>query len=345
MPINKNRSAGDNTRAQKARVLAVYHAQNPGKRGFLDSSLEASEYISRTLGAMTNCCTPAVGCSGNPGEFVNFESDFLPGMNITYNGTLYARSYFVTWDPIESADSYTFQFSGGASDVVEQISKEYYKIYTNSLSDYTITAINACGTTTSESLSAPCFLAGSLVQYADGTVKAIEDVRVGDLLLGAFGEKNMVLALHRPLLGNNPMCKINDEHSTTNHHPHVSADKQFYCNDPKTVDEATYGRMHDVIDSLGDVYARYLHGLKQGRVQQLTTGIHLKTVEGSRVVSTIDVYDMPSDTQLYNLVMGGSHTYHVDGYAVTGWPREDDFDYTLWVPSSPSATYNSQKSQ
>jgi hypothetical protein len=39
---------------------------------------------------------------------------------------------------------------------------------------------------------------------------------------------------------------------------------------------------------------------------------------------------MPEDTQLYNLVIGGSHTYHVDGYAVTGWPREDDFDYDLW---------------
>ena len=40
---------------------------------------------------------------------------------------------------------------------------------------------------------------------------------------------------------------------------------------------------------------------------------------------------MPSDTQLYNLVVGGSHTYHVDGYAVTGWPREDDFDYDRWI--------------
>jgi hypothetical protein len=39
---------------------------------------------------------------------------------------------------------------------------------------------------------------------------------------------------------------------------------------------------------------------------------------------------MVPETQLYNLVVGGSHTYHVDGYAVTGWPNEDDFDYDLW---------------
>jgi hypothetical protein len=28
--------------------------------------------------------------------------------------------------------------------------------------------------------------------------------------------------------------------------------------------------------------------------------------------------------------MSGSHTYHVDGYAVTGWPSEHDFDYDTW---------------
>jgi hypothetical protein len=42
-------------------------------------------------------------------------------------------------------------------------------------------------------------------------------------------------------------------------------------------------------------------------------------------------YSLPPETQLYNLVVGGSHTYHVEGYAVTGWPREDDFDYDACV--------------
>ena len=39
---------------------------------------------------------------------------------------------------------------------------------------------------------------------------------------------------------------------------------------------------------------------------------------------------MPPETKLYNFVVGGSHTYFVNGYAVTGWPREDDFDYDKW---------------
>jgi hypothetical protein len=74
-----------------------------------------------------------------------------------------------------------------------------------------------------------------------------------------------------------------------------------------------------------------LHGLAKGRVQTLKLGQPLKTIEGSRVVNTLEAYNLPPETPLYNLVVGGSHTYHVNGYAVTGWPREDDFDYDAWA--------------
>lgn len=333
MPIFTNKSAGENTLAKKARVLASYHINNPGRREFTNSRLESSEYIIRQLGSRISCCTS--GCTDAPGPFVNIEYDLAPnGTSNVYNGITYSYVSYVSWDPIENADSYTFQFPNGSSSVAVRISNELYHIYSN-MSDseeYTINAINACGTSSTSAFTAPCFLAGSIVQLANGKTKAIEDVRAGDLVLGAFGEENMVIALHRPMLGDNLMCKINGNHSTTNHHPHISVDKQFYCNDPQTVDESTYGRYHDVINALGEITPRYLHGLAKGRVQQLVPGIHLKTVQGSCVVSTIETYNLPPETQLYNLVVGGSHTYHVDGYAVTGWPREDDFDYDMWVP-------------
>jgi hypothetical protein len=167
---------------------------------------------------------------------------------------------------------------------------------------------------------------------ADYSTKPIELVCVGDLVLGAFGEVNAVLALHRPRLGEAKMCRINDEHSTTNHHPHIGADKQIYCGDPTTVSAQTYGREHDVLLADGVPGRMFLHGLKKERILQLHCGVDLKTVEGSRSVRSLEVYEMPPETQLYNLVVGGSHTYHVEGYAVTGWPREDDFDYDAWVP-------------
>jgi hypothetical protein len=167
---------------------------------------------------------------------------------------------------------------------------------------------------------------------AGGGTKAIEDVLVHDLVIGAFGEINRVLALHRPILGSAKMCKINDEHSTTNHHPHVSLDRKFYCGDPDLVSGSTYGHKHEVIDENGIVVERMLDGLARERIRKLDVGIELKTIEGSRMTQTIEVYSMSEYTQLYNLVIDGSHTYHVDGYSVTGWPSELDFDYDSWTP-------------
>ncbi len=85
-----------------------------------------------------------------------------------------------------------------------------------------------------------------------------------------------------------------------------------------------------MIDEHGNTVERMLHGLAKERIRKLEIGVELKTIEGSRIVDTVEVYSMPETTQLYNLVIDGSHTYHVDGYAVTGWPCEHDFDYDSW---------------
>jgi hypothetical protein len=100
------------------------------------------------------------------------------------------------------------------------------------------------------------------------------------------------------------------------------------------VEASTYGREHEVLNAEGKPEMRMLHGLKKGRVEELKEGDDLKTLDGVRIVKSLEIYSLPEDTKLFNLVVGGSHTYHVDGYAVTGWPREDDFDYEAWCPKN-----------
>jgi hypothetical protein len=173
------------------------------------------------------------------------------------------------------------------------------------------------------------------VLLASGYSVPIEDVRVGDTVIGAFGEINTVLALHRPLLGDNTMTMINNEHHTSSHHPHVAADRGFYAAKPAVALAQTYGRSHPVIDASGAVVERYLEGLRPERLRTLALGVELKTIEGKRTVTAFENYSLPPETQLYNLVLDGSHTYHVDGYAVTGWPAESDFDYDAWIPKFP----------
>ena len=174
-----------------------------------------------------------------------------------------------------------------------------------------------------------CFLAGSMVAMADGSAKPIELIQIGDSIIGAFGEINNVVALDRTLLGNRSMFMINKNHSTTSEHTHVSIDKKFYSIET-IASYNEWGKSYQVITSDGIVEQVNL-GLAAGRVQTLENGIELKTILGSTTVNLIEEYTLPSDTQLYNLSVDGSHTYHVQGYAVTGWPREDDFDYDTWT--------------
>ncbi len=341
----------------QGRVMAAAKLVNPTAKEFSGMDYQQSARITRTLGQMTVVVQPTTNpryevapcCTGTIAAPAPAPCD-LPG-SITLIGVYgyytnpepsYYFGYDISWEPVIGASYYTislFDTEGGGAPIedfttVEISGPTYLSIYLNTSSvsvDITITAVNDCGISFLPVNVNPCFLAGSLVQMADGSTKPIEEILVGDLVLGAFGEINEVLALHRPLLGSAQMCRINGEHSTTSHHPHISVDRGFYCMHPSVVEETTYGHEHEVINAAGEKELRMLHGLAAGRVRELTAGVELKVVDGGRVVSELELYSMPADTQLYNLVVGGSHTYHVDGYAVTGWPREDDFDYDNWV--------------
>lgn len=331
---NTDKSAVTRTQALRNKTLAVYHKLNPNKK-------EGSDfYMDRLIGqVIVKCCNndiSVISCSP-PGEITGFTfSDLLEASGTPYFPE-YNVYYNVSWDPLPGATSYTLTSNFTIDIIVHatptSTTATIYLPFSDYETDrlYTLTATTACGNATISEILLPCFLEGSLVQMADGTTKPIEDVLVNDVVLGAFGELNIVLALHRPLLGNALMCKINEEHSTTNHHPHISVDKKFYCGNPDLVSQSTYGHLHKVIDADGNIVDRMLHGLKRERIEKLYIGVELKTVEGSRLTQSMETYSMPEDTQLYNLVVSGSHTYHVDGYAVTGWPREDDFDYDKWI--------------
>ena len=317
-------SCSDLLTARKNRILAVSPTVDR-------KNASCSVYLSRDQGYSTIGEDTVIGVANlDPQANNGYSSDTI---------------WNVSWDSVPQAISYTIDFLPGpdnfpTTDPVfpqSTTGTTFSFEYTTYVGAYVsgdrlrVTAILPCckATPTLSQEIFPCFLAGSLVHTTDG-VKPIEDVQVGDLVVGAFGEINEVLALHRPLLGSAKMCKINGEHSTTNHHPHVSLDKKFYCGDPDLVSGSTYGKMHKVVDADGSVVERMLHGLKKERILKLHIGVELKTIEGSRTTESLEVYEMPADTQLYNLVVSGSHTYHVDGYAVTGWPREDDFDYDTW---------------
>ena len=189
-----------------------------------------------------------------------------------------------------------------------------------------------------------CFLVDSVIAMADGTFKKIQLVEVGDVVLGAFGEHNVILAKHPTVLGDTPMYKINNEHDTPGDHPHISHDRKFYVFEV----EKTYSRFNastDIIVSGGKTESWTYFGLNQGRLLPLTTSIFLQKLNGSKEVTSLTSYTLPPETMLYNFVVGGSHTYFVNDYAVTGWPREDDFDYDTWTSNGVKLTIDDYRAK
>jgi hypothetical protein len=183
-----------------------------------------------------------------------------------------------------------------------------------------------------------CFLPGSLVRMADGSDKLIQDVVIGDLVLGAFGEINSVLALNRPVLGPRPMFKINSEHTTTDDHGHILPDRRIgalnLANALEEYSEAGRSRIQHVIAQDDNKESWLVPGIADTDLDlmiQMGPGDQLLKISGPAVIEQVDQVDLPYDTVLYNLVVGGSHTYYVDGYCVAGWLNGRDFDYRTWT--------------
>lgn len=272
-------------------------------------------------------CKPKHVCNATSIQGVGWDW-FDPSGN--YSG--YDDGWALHWDPIPNGKVYLINQPGASEQTFTLLTPTTGILYTKNTSNNDIMVYaRVCGCPNISGSVGPCFFHDAVVSMADGSTKAIEDVRIGDMVLGAFGEHNEVLALHRPLLGNNTMTNINNNHHTSSHHPHISPDKKFYAVKPAVVMSDTYGKSHEVLDENMVPYQRFLAGLKPGRVQQMELGVVLKTIDGTREVTFLDTYEMAPETQLYNLVLSGSHTYYVDGYAVTGWPNEDDFDYDVWA--------------
>ena len=341
MPSNADTSNAARIQRLKARTIATYHRLNPTPKGTAYSIKDASiqnelregtmpyyqQTDTQTRTLVQDCCTSEPACVP-PGQVSNVYTEYVSGTDPTNN------VYNIIWTAAPNATSYTVTTTGNAGEIVYSTSGTQAYVHFDDRDDaiFTITAVNACGSNPYVYTIPACFPAGTKVHIADGSTKNIEDVQVGDQVIGAFGEFNPVLALQHVLVGNSKMYKINDEHVTTDHHPHVSYDKKFYTMDIKTIENSVYGTDMPVINGEGKTEMRHLDGLKKGRIQKLLLGLPLKTIDGSRIVTKIEEVPMAFDTKLYNLVTGGSHTYHADGYAVTGWPSERDFNYDTWSP-------------
>ena len=361
--------ASDRVRYIKAQTLAAFNLSNPTTPDTGGEASSGTTLLLRKVGIQVSACgcnTPVCNsvCTLEGGNFIPYTvtdiddlESFLQavtGQTITVpypsgypvdrnafiivygpscNETNRTVTFTVNGNPVTHTDYYLGTFASGDTyaGLLVFYPTQDTNLYEGDMLYTLLTVSNNCSESSTEP-SFGCFLEGAPVNMADGTTKPIQSVVVGDVVRGAFGELNTVEALHQPMVGSSRLCNINNEHRSTTHHPHISADKKFYVVDPAILANMTYGKKHTVILADGSTERRTMPGVAKERLLKLTEGVELQTITGARAVTSITYEPISPFTKVYHLVIGGSHTYIVEGYAVSGWATETDFNYDTWTP-------------
>jgi len=143
-----------------------------------------------------------------------------------------------------------------------------------------------------------CFVAGTLITMADGSTKAIENVDLGEIVLGKDGAHNTVLEFLRPTLGETGATMMAFNGGTpfmTSDHPVWVREHGWRSFDP----EMTYSK----------------YKMTVGRYQ---VGDVVETQDGAgfAIVSIEEYQDQDHDQTIYNFALNGNNTYIANGLVV-----------------------------
>ena len=145
-----------------------------------------------------------------------------------------------------------------------------------------------------------CFTAGTLVSMANGTNLNVEDVKVGDAVMGMDGARNIVMELDHVIVGRRN-GKIRSVLSFNGGRPFTTEDHPFMtsagwkCLDPEHALEETPG-----LD-----------------VSKMEIGDYLQAMGDPLIkLDSIEHHDYDEETPLYNFFLNGNHSYYADGYLV-----------------------------
>jgi hypothetical protein len=139
-----------------------------------------------------------------------------------------------------------------------------------------------------------CFVSDTKVLLSNDSEISIQDVKIGDILKGETTD-NIVLGFHRPILGEKKLYSFNGgKYFVTAEHPFMTT------NGWKALDPKLALKEHKLNIEIG----------------QLEIGDVLVTENGNVELKTLDFKSDRTDTQLYNFILDGDHTYYADGYLV-----------------------------
>ena len=143
---------------------------------------------------------------------------------------------------------------------------------------------------------------------SNGSLKLIQNVEIGEELIGKDGLVNKVIEFHRPKLGDmddiaphkQRMVSINNGGFDT------SEDHMFYTTD----DDADNWKAPNA-ESCKIIHKKVLEEEGVINMQDLQIGDHIITPNGTIKVESIEFKEDDPDLPLYNFILDGNKTYHV----------------------------------
>ena len=157
-----------------------------------------------------------------------------------------------------------------------------------------------------------CFTAGTLVRMADGSAKPIEQIRVGDRVLGQGGIINTVTGIERPRLGTRPVYGFNGARAfVTVEHPFMTAAGWKSIDPRATASENPTLRVGTL--RVGDrVAVLRSDGVTAATTKATWRAMRLRFVQ----LHAMTPVALPASTTVYNLLLDGNHTYFANGFLV-----------------------------
>jgi len=162
-----------------------------------------------------------------------------------------------------------------------------------------------------------CFVAGTRVLMADGSEKPIEEIAIGDRVMGIDGRANRVTAIERPRLAGRPLYGFNSGR------PFVTAEHPFRTlGGWKSIDpmatRSENARLRVARLAVGDmlVVAAASVGATAGADGVLATSPSVAPALQYVALRALAAAPADPETVVYNLILDGDHGYFADRFLV-----------------------------
>ncbi|MCW5713367.1 MAG: hypothetical protein KIT43_02455 [Bauldia sp.] len=167
-----------------------------------------------------------------------------------------------------------------------------------------------------------CFVGDTEILMADGTVRRIADVRVGDWVVGSGGDLNRVVEIETPLLGDRKLYAFGDAPAfVTAEHPFMTREGWKSIDPAATLEETGTFRVGtltaaDEVVTLASVVAEARPMRVAGGAGALGPIIDVQIATAYRTLGTITAHEAAPTTQVFNLRLDGNNTYFANGHLV-----------------------------